>query len=170
MECATCIKLEQERDALKAQLREYAGWSPHQFTGLLAEHRALQAKYIALDTEKHELRKEVRQLLDELQHAVIERDMKFWRWYADETCKNLAESNGKLTRLLGETGQEWDALRAELAEAQRYAVAESSKAHQEIVELRKDRDRLLEAAKDVLANEHYSLVAEEKLKAAVRGR
>ena len=66
-------------------------------------------------------------LKQQLQHAIIDRDVKFWREYADETCKNLAESNGKLTRLLGETGLDRD----RLLEAAKTLVAEIADAYKD---------------------------------------
>jgi hypothetical protein len=44
-----------EVDRLRAQLKEYEGWSPHQFEGVLKQHKELGEKYIVLDRKWHDL-------------------------------------------------------------------------------------------------------------------
>lgn len=58
------------------------------------------------------LRAKFLQALDEAQQAqqriAIERDKEFWRKYADETCRNLQESNAALQAQLAEREKEVD--------------------------------------------------------------
>lgn len=65
------IAIEAERTALRAQLKEYSGWSPGQFLGLLAEHRALQRKHVELDSRRFELQAQ----LDEARTALEQAQM-----------------------------------------------------------------------------------------------
>lgn len=47
-----CEVLEQHHREKDERLKEYSGWSPHQFLGLLDEHRELGKRHIALDTKR----------------------------------------------------------------------------------------------------------------------
>lgn len=51
--------LKAELEWTKKALKEYEGWSPKQFMGLMEEHRSLQKRYVELDTEKCALQKRV---------------------------------------------------------------------------------------------------------------
>lgn len=81
--------------------------------------------------------------------ADLRAEVGYQRKRADAVCdfnKQLLDEKDALTAKLAEK-------EAELAEAQRYAVAESSKAHQEIIELRAQNRKLeaeLEAARSVI--------------------
>jgi hypothetical protein len=69
-----------EIDNLRLQLKAYSGWSPHQFTGLLKEHRELQEKYKELHAERDKLAAENAELRKErhLLGDIIERDVRLW--------------------------------------------------------------------------------------------
>ena len=73
-----CLKCEKANDEkvnrriakLKAALKEYEGWSPHQFLGLHEKYRELQESYKELDTQRYNAEialTEERALLDGLQ-------------------------------------------------------------------------------------------------------
>lgn len=64
---SACIApaLQKELAEAKAQLKEYSGWSPHQFLGLLEEHRELGRKYVKLDSRRYALEVEVVTLMQE---------------------------------------------------------------------------------------------------------
>ena len=59
-----------------------------------------------LEAENARLENENARLKDELTHFAIQRDMEFWRNYADNSCKELLNSNAKLAAAHGEVLKE----------------------------------------------------------------
>ena len=62
---------------------------------------------------------EIERLVAELQRTVIANDKEFWKNYADETVKEIAASNSKLTTVMIEQAKEIASLRKALTEANR---------------------------------------------------
>lgn len=81
--CFRCLQRERDKlrrqvEVLVKQLDEYSGWSPHQFLGLLEEHRKLQRSHLALDTQ---LRQRISDL--EQENAELKKELDyinaFWK-------------------------------------------------------------------------------------------
>lgn len=67
--------LQSEREArerAERRLAEYSGWSPHQFTGLLEEHRRLQSAHVALDARRYAAEVLVADLREQLRSVASE--------------------------------------------------------------------------------------------------
>lgn len=75
-----------------------------------------EVKRLALESELAEARAENERLNQRLVHAVIVRDVEFWRNYADETCKNIQDAHAKVLEELIKEGRENESLKSQVEE------------------------------------------------------
>lgn len=79
-------ELQKAIESLQEALAAYAGWSPHQFTGLLAEHRRLQESYRDLDARRFAAEADARRLREALDASRCFKDHTLSEAYKCKRC------------------------------------------------------------------------------------
>lgn len=102
-----------EARAERAELQRNLEESQH---SLETQETLFGDKIDRLESELAEARAENERLNQRLVHAVIVRDVEFWRNYADETCKNIRDAHAKVLEGLIREGRENEDLKAQVEE------------------------------------------------------